>query len=187
MVPLDEKGKLNCRALLGGSRYRLSELQDDFAAAMAPLGLERGIKGSRASHTEVRKYYAAINQQPDANLDIQTMQQLIADRLRAINDSAQMEQTAKELALELERSRLRILELERLAQASEQKAQSWKKKYQELADKVRDLPLEQVAYELGLDPDPKDKHKWQHENHIIIITGSKFYDWQHLTGGGGCN
>ena len=39
MVPLDEKGKLNCRALLGGSRYRLSELQDDFAAAMKLLGL----------------------------------------------------------------------------------------------------------------------------------------------------
>jgi hypothetical protein len=58
------------------------------------LGLERGIKGSRAKHTEVRKYYAAINQQPNDNLDIQTMQQLIADRQRAINDNAQMEQTA---------------------------------------------------------------------------------------------
>jgi len=185
MVPLDEKGKLNCRALLGGSRYRLSELQDDFAAAMAPLGLERGIKGSRASHTEVRKYYAAINQQPDATLDVQTMQRLVADRQRAINDSAQMEQTAKELALELERSRLRILELERLAEASEQKARVWKKKYQELADKVRDIPLEQVAYELGLNPDPLDKHKWKHDSHIINITGNKFYDWQHLKGGGG--
>ncbi len=185
MVPLDEKGKLNCRALLGGSRYRLSELQDDFALAMKPLGLERGIKGSRASHTEVRKYYAAINQQPDANLDIQTMQQLVADRQRAINDSAQMEQTALALSSSLQRSRQRILELERLAEEQSQVAQSWQKKYQELADKVRDIPLEQVAYELGLDPDPKDKHKWQHENHIINITGSKFYDWQHLKGGGG--
>ena len=37
LVPLDEKGKLNCRALFGGSRYRLSELQDSFAAAMSPL------------------------------------------------------------------------------------------------------------------------------------------------------
>ncbi len=42
-----------------------------------------------------------------------------------------------------------------------------------------------MADELGLDPDPKDKHKWQQENHIINITGSKFYDWQHLKGGGG--
>ena len=185
MVPLDEKGKLNCRALLGGSRYRLSELQDDFALAMKPLGLERGIKGSRAKHTKVRKYYAAVNQSPDAKKDIQTMQQLVADRQRAINDSTQAEQTAKALARELERSRQRILELERLAEAAEKKAQSWKTKYEESADKVRDIPLEKVAEELGLDPDPKDKHKWQHENHIINITGSKFYDWQHLKGGGG--
>jgi hypothetical protein len=137
MVPLDEKGKLNCRALLGGSRYRLSQLQDDFALAMKPLGLSRGIKGSRASHTEVRKYYAAINQQPDANLDIQTMQQLVADRLRAINDSAQMEQTALALARELERKEKLISELKRQAEVAEQVAQSWQKKYQELADKVR--------------------------------------------------
>ena len=185
MVPLDEKGKLNCRALLGGSRYRLSELQDSFAQAMKPLGLERGIKGSRAKHTEVRKYYAAINQQPDANLDIQTMQQLVADRQRAITDSKQAEQTALALARELQHSLQRILELERLAEAAKQKAQTWQKKYQDLADKVRDIPLEKVADELGLEPDPKDKHKWQHENHIINITGSKFYDWQHLKGGGG--
>ncbi len=185
MVPLDEKGKLNCRALLGGSRYRLSELQDDFALAMKPLGLSRGIKGSRAKHTEVRKYYAAINQQPDAKKDIQTMQQLVADRLRAINDSAQMEQTALALSRELERKEKRITELKRQAEVAEQVAQSWQKKYQELADKVRDISLEQVAHELGLEPDPKDKHKWQHENHIINITGSKFYDWQHLKGGGG--
>jgi len=38
-------------------------------------------------------------------------------------------------------------------------------KYDDLAIKQWDVPLEQVVYELGLDPDPKDKHKWKHENH----------------------
>ncbi|MCY7284793.1 MAG: DUF3991 domain-containing protein, partial [Cyanobacteria bacterium CAN_BIN43] len=185
MVPLDEKGKLNCRALLGGSRYRLSELQDDFAQAMAILGLERGIKGSKAKHTEISKYYAAVNSAPDGNQDIQTMQQLVADRQRSIKSNAQMEQTAKALALEVERSQQRIGELERIAKERMQTALLWQRKYQDLANKVRDIPLEQVAYELGLESDPLDKHKWQHENHIINITGSKFYDWQHLKGGGG--
>jgi 5S rRNA maturation endonuclease (ribonuclease M5) len=185
MVPLDERGKLNCRALLGGSRYRLSELQDDFASAMAPLGLERGIKGSKAKHTEISKYYAVINSAPDASLDIESMQQLVADRQRAINSSALLEQTAKALALEIERSQQRIRELERIAKERTQQALLWQSKYQDLANKVRDIPLEQVAYELGLDPDPKDKHKLQNEQHIINITGSKFYDWQHLKGGGG--
>lgn len=185
MVPLDEKGKLNCRALLGGSRYRLSELQDDFAQAMATLGLERGIKGSKAKHTEISKYYAAVNSAPDVSLDISSMQQLVADRQRAINSSAQMEQTAKALALKLESQKQRVIELERIAKEQAQQAQLWQRKYQDLANKVRDIPLEQVAYQLGLEPDPKDKHKWQQENHIINITGSKFYDWQHLKGGGG--
>ncbi len=185
MVPLDEKGKLNCRALLGGSRYRLSELQDDFAQAMATLGLERGIKGSKAKHTEISKYYAAVNSAPDACLDVASMQQLVADRQRAIKSSAQMEQTAKALALKLESKKQRVIELERIAKEQAQTAQLWQSKYLDFANKVRDIPLEQVAYELGLEPDPKDKHKWQHENNIINITGSKFYDWQHLKGGGG--
>ena len=42
-----------------------------------------------------------------------------------------------------------------------------------------------MAYELGLEPDPKDKHKWQNEHHTINITGSKFYDWKQMKGGGG--
>ena len=108
MVPLDEKGKLNCRALLGGSRYRLSELQDDFALAMKPLGLERGIKGSKAKHTEVRKYYAAVNSSPDANLDMQTMQSQLADRQRAIKESLEMERTLQALSLENQQLKQRL-------------------------------------------------------------------------------
>ncbi|MBW4638599.1 MAG: plasmid recombination protein [Gloeocapsa sp. UFS-A4-WI-NPMV-4B04] len=185
MVPLDEKGKLNCRALLGGSRYRLSELQDDFAAAMKPLGLERGIKGSRAKHTEVRKYYAAVNSSPDAFLDMQTMQHQLADRQRAILDSATMERTNKALSLENQQLKQRLAKASTEAYTYSEQALEWQKKYEDLANKVRDVPLEKVVYELGLDPDPKDKHKWQHENHIINITGSKFYDWQYLKGGGG--
>ena len=42
-----------------------------------------------------------------------------------------------------------------------------------------------MAYELGLEADPKDKHKWQNEHHTINITGSKFYDWKQMKGGGG--
>ena len=185
LVPLDEKGKLNCRALFGGSRYRLSELQDSFAAAMVPLGLERGIKGSRATHTEVKEYYAAVTHPPDTSLDMQTIHHQLADRQRALKEKSLMERTAKALALELERKEQQLLKLELKARAESQKAAEWKNKYLDLADQVRDIPLEQVAYELGLELDPKDKHKWENDDHIINITGSKFYDWKELKGGGG--
>jgi hypothetical protein len=54
-------GKLNCRALLGG-RDKLRAMQTGFAKLMEPLGLERGIEGSRAEHTTIREYYGMLNQ-----------------------------------------------------------------------------------------------------------------------------
>ncbi len=185
LVPLDEKGKLNCRALFGGSRYRLSELQDSFAQAMVPLGLERGIKGSRATHTEVKEYYTAVTQSPDSSLDLATIHHQLADRQRALKEKLEMERTAKALAAEKEVLQQRLRDLETLVHNQTRSAENWKTKYQDLANKVRDLPLEQVVYELGLDPDPKDKHKWTNSDHIINITGTKFYDWKELKGGGG--
>ena len=59
IVPLDERGKLNCRRLFGG-RINLSQLQDSFAEAVAHLGISRGIKGSTAKHTKLKKYYPQI-------------------------------------------------------------------------------------------------------------------------------
>ncbi|BBD63655.1 plasmid recombination enzyme (plasmid) [Nostoc sp. HK-01] len=185
MVPLDEKGKLNCRALLGGSRHRLSELQDSFAQAVAPLGLERGIKGSLAKHTRIQQYYSAINKAPDINLDSETMKQQVADRQRALKKSAVMEKTASHLAQENQQLQLQLSIALAEAKKQKQEAVNWQKKYQDLANTVRDFPLAEVAYQLGLEPDPKDKHKWHNTEHIINITGSKFYDWKALKGGGG--
>ena len=61
MVPLDEKSKLNCRALFGGSRHTMTELQTDYAKAVESLGLERGLQGSRATHQEVKQFYTALD------------------------------------------------------------------------------------------------------------------------------
>lgn len=51
-------------------RAKLGDLQDSYAAAMAPLGLERGLKGSGARHRTIRSYYAAaeavMGQEPGA-------------------------------------------------------------------------------------------------------------------------
>ena len=59
LLPLDDKGKLNCRALFGGKKYVLSQLQSDYAQAVSHLGLSRGREGSKATHMEVAEYYAA--------------------------------------------------------------------------------------------------------------------------------
>lgn len=61
VVPLDSEGKLNAKQFLGG-KAKLSAMQTDFAATVgAVVGLERGIEGSKATHTTIRQYYQALN------------------------------------------------------------------------------------------------------------------------------
>jgi len=64
VVPIDPKGKLNCRHFLGGAKA-LSEMQTDFAEKVGQLhGLERGIEGSKAKHQRVKQFYAEIQKEP---------------------------------------------------------------------------------------------------------------------------
>lgn len=60
VVPIDERGKLNARGFIGG-REKLQADQDSFAQKVADLGLERGIKGSKAKHKTIKQYYAELN------------------------------------------------------------------------------------------------------------------------------
>ena len=183
-VPLDERGKLNCRGIFGG-RQKLSQFQDSYANALSPLGLERGIKGSKAKHTKIQHYYAAINSSPDQTLDRASIEYQLADRNRAIKDKEQALVTAKLLARDKEELQQRLSKAELKLKAQSQEITNLRKQNAELANKVRDLPLADVAHELGLCEDPKDRHKWQSADHTINITGSKFYDWKQMKGSGG--
>ena len=61
VVPLDpDTGHLNARRWIGGAA-RCRQQQTDYAAAVAPLGLSRGIEGSTATHERVRRHYAQIS------------------------------------------------------------------------------------------------------------------------------
>ena len=184
LVPLDERGKLNCRGIFGG-RQKLSQFQDSFANAMSPLGLERGVRGSKAKHTKIQHYYAAINQSPELNLDKSTIEYQLADRQRAIKDKEQADITARLLARDNENLQRQLNQAQIKIKTQAKELTNWKKKYADIAKSVRDLALKDVAYELGLEVDPNDKHKYQNEHHTITITGSKFYDWKQMKGAGG--
>lgn len=184
LVPLDERGKLNCRGIFGG-RQKLSQFQDSYAAAMSPLGLERGIKGSRAKHTKLKQYYAAVNSASTQVIDPKIMEQQLADRSQAIKDKQQALITAKSLSRKNQQLQQRLQQAKLKIKTQDGELKTLRNKYAELAQKVRELPLDKVAYELGLAPDSKDKHKWKGEHHTISITGSKFYDWKAMKGGGG--
>jgi 5S rRNA maturation endonuclease (ribonuclease M5) len=59
-LPLDARGKLNCREKFG-SPGKMAAWQTSVAKAMAPLGIERGVEGSTAEHTKIAEFYEAVN------------------------------------------------------------------------------------------------------------------------------
>ena len=67
VVPIDHKGKLNCKNFLGG-RVKLNQMQTDFAKTVADLGLTRGKEGSKAKHTNIKAYYHDINHARDFSI-----------------------------------------------------------------------------------------------------------------------
>lgn len=61
VVPLDERGKLNARHFIGGTKHALTDMQTDFAEKVGkPHGLERGVEGSKAKHERVSQFYANL-------------------------------------------------------------------------------------------------------------------------------
>ena len=67
VVPIDQRGKLNCKDFLGG-RVKLSQMQTDFANTVTDLGLTRGKEGSTAKHTSIKAYYHDINHARDFSI-----------------------------------------------------------------------------------------------------------------------
>jgi hypothetical protein len=107
-VPLDPTGKLNAKFHFGGSKWRMSEYQDEFAEVMEPLGLERGIKGSTAEHEKIQKHYGKIEaydrvveeletsrrNEEQMRLTLETTSRLLDQQLRNRKDISLREITA---------------------------------------------------------------------------------------------
>ena len=66
VVPIDPKGKLNCRHFLGG-KSKLSQMQTEFHEQVKHLGLERGLIGSTLEHQSIQKYYQLLKSTPQSN------------------------------------------------------------------------------------------------------------------------
>lgn len=163
-VPLDDQGQLRCNHFFDG-RQKIHEFQDSYYNTMRLIGLERGIKGSKAQHQDIKDFYRIVEEGRDLEVDELSAAQLkakAADRDRANQRKQEMEATAKALSLENEQLRLRIAQLE-------QDNQSIKK----LTEWSTDLALDDVAWELGL---WRKGNEWVGGNHIINIDGSKFSD-----------
>jgi len=170
ILPLDGKGKLNCRQLFGGSRRVMADLQTEYAQAVAHLGLTRGRPGSKAQHQDVAQYYTAtqnLNHTPTpalpAKAEIEVpeppgaMARLkdknLTDYARETATKAVEEQAAKLAPLLktlTERNDLLMAEVNRLREMEERlKADNAlisreNAAFKAEAKKLRDLPLDMV-------------------------------------------
>ncbi|MBW4512944.1 MAG: plasmid recombination protein [Scytonematopsis contorta HA4267-MV1] len=200
IVPIDHRGRLNSRALFNG-RKQMSELQESFANAVKHLGIERGIKGSKAKHTDIKKYYTAVNCKsvhinledvlpaPTPNQTAEDYRESVKEILQPQLDTLNHQLADREFKLREEKR------LEKTVQASERERQKLQDRLQNIewtielwqaqAHLLRDLPLEDVAYHLGLFPDPSINNRWVCDGHTINIIGSRFYDFVGKQHGGG--
>lgn len=76
VTPMHE-GKLNARFYCGG-RAKLADQQDRIAELMSELGLERGIRGSKAKHKTIQQFYSEI-QKNDRDIAVKAV---TADELK---------------------------------------------------------------------------------------------------------
>jgi hypothetical protein len=172
-VPLDDEGQLRCNHFFDG-RQKIHEFQDSYYQTMRLIELERGIKGSRAKHQDIKDFYRIVEEGRDLEVDELSAAQLkakAADRDRANQRKQEMEATAKALSLENDQLRRRIEQLE-------QDNQSIKK----LTEWSTDLALDDVAWELGL---WRKGNEWVGGNHIINIDASQFTDFGNGSSLGG--
>ncbi|MFV0364868.1 MAG: MobV family relaxase, partial [Suipraeoptans sp.] len=61
VVPLTADGRLSAKEVMG-NRTKMTELQEMYGVAMCSYNLDRGVKGSKATHDSIQEYYARINQ-----------------------------------------------------------------------------------------------------------------------------
>lgn len=60
VICFNASGKLDTRSTFGGAD-KLKQWQDKAAESVKHLGIVRGLKGSKATHTDIKKYYAELN------------------------------------------------------------------------------------------------------------------------------
>ncbi|MFP7675778.1 MobV family relaxase [Marivita sp. S0852] len=70
VIPLDERGKLNARDIVGNAKD-LSAMQTDYAERVgAKYGLERGLMRSGAKHETIKSFYARANANENLSLNL---------------------------------------------------------------------------------------------------------------------
>ena len=150
IVPRDTSGRLNAARWMDGAK-KLADMQTGYTKAVAHLGLERGIEGSKATHVPPK----------------------------GVRGSVQCPTDPKEIRAAANRTIF--------AERKLRDAQDTMIEMRETVDSIRDLPLQDVAENLGLVRLKKDPSSWVDDAGInkISINSGQWFDHKQGRGGGG--
>jgi hypothetical protein len=109
IIPLKDN-KLNCKYYLGG-RDKLRKLQTNYHKVVAKYGLDRGLEGSRATHLDIKRFYALLNEALEKEMPDKTFfesQKKYKERLQ--EEYKKLYAKNLELELKIENYKKQILE-----------------------------------------------------------------------------
>jgi len=204
VVPLrEDNARLSYEHYLGGSKYRLSELQTSYAEAVRDLGLERGVQGSQANHQDVQRWYAKVTEPTPApeivkrDIEIERPSRLTLDPERWAME--QREKVVERIAPALDAALVKAQHYEEQAATAEanvavlqqrvreveRERDTLQRDYKALVAQARQLDLRDTMQTLGGAQDRYDTHKWRVNDEHISINGEQFYNHDRQSGGGG--
>ena len=106
-----------------GGRQKMRDDQTSYAAAVADLGLSRGIEGSRARHQSIRDYYAALKQPvADLTLSAEDVEPRVLRKGIFSNDIEAPEMVAERLTATVQRAYAPAVEQARQAAQERRRA-----------------------------------------------------------------
>jgi len=204
VVPLrEDNARLSYEYYLGGSKYRLSELQTSYAEAVRDLGLERGVQGSQATHQDVQRWYAKVTEPTLApeivkrDIEIERPGRLTLDPERWAME--QREKVVERIAPALDaalvkathyeeqaaKAEANVVVLQQRVREVERERDTLQRDYKALVAQARQLDLRDTIQTLGGAQDRYDTHKWRVNDEHISINGERFYNHDQQKGGGG--
>lgn len=199
VTPIRPDGRLSASHWTGGGTKpgeKLSQMQDRHHEAVREAGLRRGIRGSKARHQDVQRFYgAAVNPrvpklprvEEPRPLDVvtSTRRKAFADKQTDRVQKPVRAITRRAGTAEIQRTRAEG------AEATVRALERQRDQLKEEASRLRDLPLKEVlsAWHLAKDKrgsTPK-QDQWRDANsaHRITFTGAKWFDHSAKKGGGG--